>query len=86
MLLCSAAARLRGVDAALAFAFQVAIEAGAADAQQLRRAHAVAAAGFEHLLDMLVAHFLERKRAPGFARGAVAGPAAGCALANRPRR
>ena len=61
------------MGAALACAFQVAIEAGAADAQQLRRAHAVAAARFEDLLDVLAAHFVEREGAPRFACGAVAG-------------
>ena len=44
--------------------FQVAIEAGAADAEHLRGADAVAFAGFEDALDVHAADFVERKRAP----------------------
>ena len=45
--------------------FEMAIEAGAADAEHLRGADAVAFAGFENALDVHAADFIERKRAPG---------------------
>jgi len=46
-------------------AFQMAIEAGAADAEHLRGADAVAFAGFEDALDVHAPDFIEGKRAPG---------------------
>src|SRR5713226_6722499 len=53
---------------ALAGAFEVAVEAGAADAQDLCSAHAVPLAHLKHPLDVHAAHLFERQRAPGLAR------------------
>jgi hypothetical protein len=47
-----------------AAALQEAAEAGAANAEHVRGAHAIAATGFEDALDVIAAHFLERDRAP----------------------
>jgi hypothetical protein len=46
-------------------ALQMAIQARAADAQQLRGAHAIAFTGFQDALDVRAANFRERQRTPG---------------------
>ena len=47
-----------------AVALEVAVQAGAADAEDLRRSEAVAIAHLEDFLDVVLAHFIERKRMP----------------------
>src|ERR1700739_2928000 len=47
-------------------ALQIAVQAGAPDSQNLRRAQTVAVAHLQHLLDVNLAHIVERKRAPLF--------------------
>ena len=54
-----------GAGGFLVGAFQVTIEAGAAYAQKLRGANAIAFAGFQDALDVHAANFVERQRAPG---------------------
>src|SRR5574340_1129547 len=50
-------------------AFEVAIETGAADAEDFRGAEAVAVAHFQDFLDVLHADFVERKRMPVLTAG-----------------
>lgn len=52
--------RSRGCENSLAVAFQVAIQAGSADAEDLRRAQPVTLAHFEHALDVNLADLVER--------------------------
>ena len=48
----------------VAVAFQITIQAGSANAEDLRGAKAVAIAHLQNLLDVMLADFVERKRPP----------------------
>ena len=68
--------RAGGVDAGLAIvavAFEVAVKAGAADAQDLGSAQAVAIAHLKDFLDVVFANFVERERLPVFVSGQAGG-------------
>src|SRR5256885_14029941 len=55
-------------------AFQIAVQAGPANPQNLRRAQAVSLADFKHALNMLRADFVQRQRPPVFIGAHAAAP------------
>ncbi len=56
-----------------AIALEVAVQTGAANAQNLRGAETVSVAHLQNFLDVQFAHFVEAKRAPLFVAGQVRG-------------